>query len=383
MDGKTIKMGIWMLAWLMSSQPLWAQSGQNPFELPGRQSAPAAVTPPPARTEGNPFEVASGRQRATISPLPTTDTPRAPIRSRRSVPPPTAAESSPIETAPPASAAPVTSANPFEVGTPASTARTPTESSGVAGANPFEVPQSKGQWSAKERAAPSPLLQPQAPKAKHNGNFLFWVSIGLLLLVTILITLYKPLVSQVYRSFLNDNILRLKQREQGSFMSFPLLALYLFYFLSGGFFLYLSLRVLGIPTDQHWRTLAWCTLGLAAIFTLKHSVLRIIAYVFPLEKELRQYSFTIAIFNIVLGITLLPVDLLMAYGPGDLPRYLFYFTSGSILLIYGFRIIRSLLIASRYISLHKFHFFMYLCTVEIAPTIVLVKFLLLLQAGAY
>ncbi len=198
-----------------------------------------------------------------------------------------------------------------------------------------------------------------------------------------LITLYKPLVGQVYRSFLNDNMLRLKQREQGAFISFPLLLLYIFFFLSGGFFLYLVVQTLGATFEDHWTLLGWCVLGLTAIFILKHTVLRVIGNIFPLEKELRQYSFTIAIFNITLGILLLPFNLLIAFGPGALPRYLIYTILASILLIYGFRIIRSLLIASRYISLHKFHFFMYLCTVEIAPTIVLVKFLLLMQGGAY
>ena len=56
-----------------------------------------------------------------------------------------------------------------------------------------------------------------------------------------------------------------------------------------------------------------------------------------------------------------------------------------ILIIFGitvFCILRGLFLASKYLSFHKFHFFMYLCTVEIAPVLVVVK-LLLLKAGIH
>jgi len=113
------------------------------------------------------------------------------------------------------------------------------------------------------------------------------------------------------------------------------------------------------------------------LFTCKHLALNIISNVLPISKDIKQYSFTIVIFGIILGLLLIPANVLIAFGSPGMTKILIYGSLTSILLLYLFRILRSLFIASRYITLHKFHFFMYLCTVEIAPLAVLVKAILL------
>jgi len=205
----------------------------------------------------------------------------------------------------------------------------------------------------------------------HAGIVLF-----LLVYLAILVSLYSPTIKQLYKAFLNDNMLKLKHREQGSFLHLSLVMLYFFFFINAGFFCYLVLRELGWESNSNPQLLLYCVLGISAVFLIKHLFLRILGAIFPIEKEIKQYNFTIGVFNIILGFTLLPFNLLIAYGQSDLPKHLIYSSLIIITLIYGFRVIRSLLIGSRYISLHKFHFFMYLCTVEIAPTLVLVKLLL-------
>lgn len=325
---------------------LQAQNGNNPFELPNRPIEEAEL-PAAETTTDNPFEIDQ-------SPSAT-----------------------PAENTTPASPNPETDTNPFEVQPlappPATTPPPPATTD-----NPFEINRISIDSDARKTVAPSPVLQPQKTKTTaNNGNFRAVFATFLLVFLATLMVLYSSVIKQLYKAFLNDNMLKLKHREQGSFLHVSLIMLYFYFFLNAGFFCYLIAKHLDWEGGSDMQLLLYCILGISGAFIAKHLFLRILGAIFPIQKEIKQYNFTIVVFNIILGIILLPFNLLIAFGPESLPKYLIFSTLFIIALIYGFRIIRSLLIGSRYISLHKFHFFMYLCTVEIAPTLVLVKLLLL------
>ncbi|NJN77358.1 MAG: DUF4271 domain-containing protein [Saprospiraceae bacterium] len=97
------------------------------------------------------------------------------------------------------------------------------------------------------------------------------------------------------------------------------------------------------------------------------------SYIFPFSKEMNLYNFMIAIFNFVMGIVLLPIIIFVAFTSSNTHTPLLYFALSVVLIIYLFRMIRSLLIVNKYLIHNKFHFFMYLCTVEIAPILILLK----------
>jgi len=119
-----------------------------------------------------------------------------------------------------------------------------------------------------------------------------------------------------------------------------------------------------------------CVGGVFAIFIIKHVALQILGSIFPISKEIEQYSFTIIIFGIIIGFFLLPAILLISYAPPNLTTTVIYGTFIAIGMVYLYRILRSLFIGLKYISLHKFHFFVYLCTIEIAPLLVLAKLII-------
>jgi hypothetical protein len=83
------------------------------------------------------------------------------------------------------------------------------------------------------------------------------------------------------------------------------------------------------------------------------------------------------LFNILLGLVLLPINILVGFAPESISKMAVYLGLGAILAIYGFRYLRGLSLGSRYLILHKFHFLLYLCAVEILPFIFLLKIILL------
>ena len=78
-------------------------------------------------------------------------------------------------------------------------------------------------------------------------------------------------------------------------------------------------------------------------------------------------------FSIALGILLIPFNLLIAYGPDDAVSGVIVLALIMIALVYAFRFIRGVFIAGRFVALHLFHFLLYICTVELAPALIVAK----------
>ena len=105
-----------------------------------------------------------------------------------------------------------------------------------------------------------------------------------------------------------------------------------------------------------------------------------IGWIFPVGKEVAKYHFTITIFNLLLGLLLLPLNRFIAWGPPELAQKLIYFTFGLIGVFYLMQCFRGLKIGGKFLATAQFHFLAYLCAIEIAPLVVLLK-LILLQSG--
>lgn len=221
---------------------------------------------------------------------------------------------------------------------------------------------------------------PPQEKEKESG-FVFWAILLMMVFLALEITLFKSLLNTVYRAFTNDNILKLLHREQRDIISFPYLLLYLFFFVNFGIFSFLIFNYFGY-VPRSLNILLYCIGGVGLLFLLKHILLKIVEIIFPVEKEIKQYSFSLVIFSSMLGFALVPFNIIIAFASDTFAQIALY---GGLLTVLGitiFCILRGLFLASKYLSFHKFHFFMYLCTVEIAPVLVVVK-LLLLKAGIH
>jgi hypothetical protein len=124
-----------------------------------------------------------------------------------------------------------------------------------------------------------------------------------------------------------------------------------------------------------WSQFLYITAGITALMIIKHLLLAIIGYVFPVEKETSRYSFTIMVFAIVLGLFLTIGTVILAYAPAEYHRLIIYICLGTLLAVYLLRSFRGLFIANRFIFNYQFHFLSYICAVEIGPALCLFKYL--------
>jgi len=250
-----------------------------------------------------------------------------------------------------------------------------TEKTGLT--NPFDVvahvaPGESGRLTDARSGTFRPLKA--LPRGSSMGQpFLFWAMFFLLTALTFSIAFNRKALDRAWRSFLNNNALGIAQREAtGLVGNTPYLLLYASFLLNAGMFLFLVARYFWGNTFNNFPFLLLCLLAAAVLFLSKHLVLYVIDMLTPAGDAVQRYNFLIIIFNCVLGLFLLPFNFLIAFTR-QAEGFLVFWTLGLILLFYVYRAIRATTLGLRFLSGDPFHFLLYLCTVEVAPVLLLLK----------
>ena len=237
-------------------------------------------------------------------------------------------------------------------------------------ANPFDLYPRAGAVASTETGDAGPTT-PQAPDTP-----VVFVHLLLLLMLASLWVLFRDLLASCFTATLNDNMMtQLYRRRAGGQIS-ALWLCYLLFLLSAGFYLYLFSQHIGLPLAGNiWLDWLVCSLVVASLVGLKFFVLLLLGRVFPLRKELSRYTFVLMVFSILTGIVLVPLNLLISYAPEGF-RFFFLYAGAAVLgLIYMVHLVRGLFIANHYAGSRPLHFFLYICTIEIAPLLLVYRYL--------
>ena len=278
--------------------------------------------------------------------------------------------------------------NPFEVRqTPNLAARdtlkenkSPEES--IDHSNPFEIKHVPTNYAIRDTLLVKKPI-PITSKKTANPNFLFVTISILLLFLTMLVVLNRSLLANIYRAILSDTFLKSVYRFQNNSQTLSYGLFYLFFILNAGLFLFLLLKQLKVDYFSSDPILFFVCVGIiAAVYLVRHLVLKIIGVIFPVTKEVGYFNFTILAFNIFLGIALLPINGLISFSGDYIATLCLYIGVIIFVILYSIRQLRGMLLAANFLTYQKFHFIIYLCTVEIAPVIILAK-LIFTSIGNY
>ena len=205
-----------------------------------------------------------------------------------------------------------------------------------------------------------------------SSDFLLWIFLFILIFLALLLSVNRGLIQKIvkviwYYNHTNSLLRNFGQRE------------FLFYFfLFITFIVNLSIFVYLYIESKHnisGLDLFLRVLGITAIiYIVKHILIFLFNWIFPSLKALIIYNFTILLFNISLGIFLLPINLIAAYSVPAISSIFLIFGIVLIAIMYLLRLFRGFLVTYNYFSISIFHFFIYLCAFEILPLLFLYKF---------
>jgi hypothetical protein len=254
--------------------------------------------------------------------------------------------------------------------------------------NPFALPIGNNKSKQKTKIKDNPDNQLAFSELfALNGNndeqgvakWMIFVLLGLLSLMSIIIAIYKKEVSVIFQAFLSTSSGQNGQREQGGILTLERFSSYILFIFGMGTFCFFIPQIL--LKDFQFNTFgALCLFisGVGSVYFLKHIQLKVLSYILPFRQEIEAYNFILSNTNKALGFIIVPLLFLIAYTPSTGQTMSLYFSFILLSLIYIYRALKGLATAGSIILFHKFHFFVYLCAVEIAPIVILLKILSIL-----
>ena len=213
---------------------------------------------------------------------------------------------------------------------------------------------------------------------KNPSHFVFFVLLfSIVVYLAFVMTIYQAQVRKIWGAFTNEQALTALYRTQVGRVSVHFWVIYCLFVITTGVFAYQVAWHLGSPKSAPLggtlTGISLCVAGVALITLIRHTLLKVIAAIFPFYKEINLFSFTITIFHQAMGLLLVPFVIFIAFAPTTVQNIALYIGLGIVVFIYAYRSMRGFIIASKYILEYRFHFLLYLCAVEIAPMLILVK----------
>jgi len=220
---------------------------------------------------------------------------------------------------------------------------------------------------------PPQLVPPGLIKNSSKGFQIFLLLLSLLFLIFI-VNVERNFVRDLWRVIANENYSSLHHRNQRNTMRQILQLMgYAVFIFQAGIFIYHAMRIFhyqGAVKISIWLPM----IMVLGIYVVRHVIIHYLRWLFNNQKEMTLFGFDISIFNTMVGLVLLPINILLLFGPESMYKPLIIIGIAAFIGAYLMRQLRWMLTARGLIAHSLFLFFVYLCTVEILPLWALSKF---------
>lgn len=213
----------------------------------------------------------------------------------------------------------------------------------------------------------------QLEEADDEQRIQFILLMSSLAFLVFLFTLFRGFIRKSFRAFYSDNLLRQFKRDMRIGIDLPYILLFINYLLNLSIFIFFAFRAYRIPNFDLYLQFFFLFGLVALVHFGKQLLLNFTAFLLPIQKEIGLYIFTIVVFAAVFGILILPFNVVLLYGPEDSADIVQFGLLSLIVVMMIFRCLRTLYISSRFLLLNKFHFLLYICSVEVAPVLILIR----------
>lgn len=224
------------------------------------------------------------------------------------------------------------------------------------------------------------LLQPKKLNDKlHIQNREYWVPGVLLLSLMVMVwsrVSHSNKLDRVFKSFFNIREFYQVVREEFAMTNSLSIALMILFALLQSIFLYqLNLFYQIIPLSSAPVLFYFkIVIGVSLFFVLKLLLVRLVGFVFYGRSEVTvDVLYNLFIMNKMSAFVLIPITLSMAYLTLFGTQTVIYAGALILLLIYIYRLFRLFVITMNGAKFSKIYFFMYICSLEILPFVVIFK----------
>ncbi|NND94114.1 MAG: DUF4271 domain-containing protein [Flavobacteriales bacterium] len=187
--------------------------------------------------------------------------------------------------------------------------------------------------------------------------------------------MYPARFDKLFKATFNERMTRQVMREEMVFSHRASLILLL---VSASSFSLVCTLFFKWQDDLEWSLTLLFTITFLAVclwVLLRQGLRTLLSYLVDSESGLVEFNFVSALIYKALGFILLPVVMIIAFFDQSFATYAFIFLLGVLLLATLFRFYRGLMIGRHY-KASKFYMIVYLCALELIPTLVLFRVIL-------
>ncbi|HIF15288.1 MAG TPA: DUF4271 domain-containing protein [Bacteroidetes bacterium] len=207
-----------------------------------------------------------------------------------------------------------------------------------------------------------------------HADWQFYVLFLLLLISAYLVFVFDRALIQMFRTTIRLNFSEESFRTNELSSSILNIFMQLIFVFSLAYFSYWYLTENKIFIGQAKGILyTYCVCFFMLIYIIKNIFLWLLSIIFPFGQDVSFYRFNVNVLNQTLGFILIPLLFLLTYTYVGIKEYVMWLVIALFILTLVFRYVRLFMIAFKYIKFYKFYFFIYFCTSEIIPNLVLIK----------
>ena len=217
---------------------------------------------------------------------------------------------------------------------------------------------------------------PALVRTPPDTDWIFYFFSACLIYLALIRMAFPKYFQDLFRVFFNSSLRQKQIREQLIQEPLPSMMLNIFFFFSGGLFLYFLAAYYGYTKAYApWLALGFCILLLVAVYLVKFLTLRFMGWIFGKKTEAETYAFIVFMVNKMAGIALLPLAIVLAFSgvQDNQPVITLGIIILAILLVY--RMIRAYAVINKSLKINQLHFLLFVFAFEAVPILLLYKVL--------
>ena len=211
-----------------------------------------------------------------------------------------------------------------------------------------------------------------------DKDTIFYVLVGILILLAIVMYFYNDYFVGFLQSFTQPTYRLSLTNENYALGFFPSFILNILFVITAGLFI-AEVTTRMVTRFTFWELFGIYSILIATLYLIKFVIIKLSGYLFNARYASKLYTHIVFMVNKFIGILLIPVLWTVSFStapPTDpIVRNVYSIFTVLFILLIIYRYFVSFVLVKNNLKINAFHFFVYLCAVEIIPVLIIYKFI--------
>lgn len=211
-------------------------------------------------------------------------------------------------------------------------------------------------------------------RTRTGKEFLFYLLGIIILLLALFKVFYSKYFNNIFRVFFNTSLRQNQLTDLLLQAKLPSLIFNIFFVISAGLYAWLLLDYYQVAKEtNNYIFIGFTVLFVAAIYSGKFISLKLVGWISGMSTVTDQYIFVIFLINKIIGITLIPFIILLAFAARSILNYIIIISFCVIGILILLRYLRSYGLLQTQLKINVFHFLLYIIGMELLPILLIYK----------